>query len=436
MEPSTPSEVKEYPAHLKNPDLSSKLRYGWVLWWTATLALLIVSDVGSGVQALTQTVPDERLSLNFRSEKQVLLEASVFSSVAELWEAGSKPLAVFVAITSIAWPYVKLLLSLYAWVMPFRNPTRREKLLVALDLFGKWSLADVVVFIVIMVVFRERIPLGAGYLEVWIKPQWGLYGFVVASLSSLTSTHVALFHHRQIIYPVKASTLSNEETPQVLAATLQSTALRLLIPFLWLIAFVMYLMGCVLYIFEVTNTQQGVDRGTESFSVASIGKDLPDAKRDYEPAGGLIFLQLIWFILGMAVPISLLGVLAFLWCRPHTKAGMRWWLTAGEIAFAWSAGEVLVISVVLAIREIPTFADGLIDTGCSQCYVVDSEFLALPVTLWVMGTVGTAIVASTVLTTAHQNAYSVPALLLDGKTTDNQNDGVGVEVVEDEAPSS
>jgi hypothetical protein len=136
-----------FPAHVRNPAIPATWRYGLVVWLLATLALLLTSDIGSGVQALSQTIPDERLGLTFESEVQVLLEASVFTSVGELWKAGSKPLSIFVAITSITWPYVKLLLTFFAWLVPIRNAKRRESLITALDLLGKWSFADIVVFV-------------------------------------------------------------------------------------------------------------------------------------------------------------------------------------------------------------------------------------------------------------------------------------------------
>ena len=286
-----------------------------VLWLLATLALLLSADLGSGVQALTETVPDASLGLTFQSEIQVLLQASVFSSVSELYQAGSVALAMFVVVTSIAWPYVKLLLTFYAWVSPIRNPQRRERLLTALDVLGKWSFADVVVFTVIVVVFRETIQLGsgAGVLEVWIRPQWGLYGFISASMLSLMATHAVLYHHRRIMYAsTTTATLSSASDPQSSSSVLPSVASRLSLGkrILWtlllLTSFGAYLAGALLDFFRITNTQGGFVKGSDTYSVAKIGKDLPDAKRDYESAGGLIYLQIVWFLLGMAMPFFLL----------------------------------------------------------------------------------------------------------------------------------
>ena len=399
---SETAQSLQYPAHLWNPDIEGSWRYGLIVLWVATLGLLLSSDVGSGVKAMTQTVADESLGLtNFKSEPQVLLEASVFTSVAELWKAGSRPLSIFVAVSSITWPYVKLLLTLYAWVTPVRRAQRRERLLVALDLLGKWSLADVVVFSVIVVVFREQIPVGAGVLEVWIRPQWGLYGFIVASMFSLMTTHLVLFHHRRIIYKhvIEPNDVSNP--PKTLAARM-STVARMLLISLLLAALAMYLVGSLTDFFRVTNSQSGIIRAIKPYSLAAIGQDLPDAKRDYEPAGGLIFLQIVWFFLGIVLPLAVPLALLVLLFLPLNV--LRQGLLVAEIIMAWSCGEVVLISTVLAIREIPTFGDGLIDTGCAQCYIVDTKFTS-EVSLLAVGTACTLGAAIYILKIAHGVAY-------------------------------
>ena len=396
---------KQLPAHVRNLDIPASWRYGLVLWLVATLVLLVTSDVGSGVRALTQTVP--RAGLNFQSEEQVLLEASVFTSVGELWEAGSKPLSIFIVITSISWPYIKLLLTMYAWVAPMRNATRREYLLIALDLFGKWSFADVVVFTVIVVVFRKTIPIGAGFLEVWIQPQWGLYGFISASMLSLMATHAVLHLHRRVLY---GPAMQVAETDRSTVASHMSTPSQLLSTLFLVISFAVYLTGIILHFFHVSNIQQGSVRDTDDYSLTSVGRDLPDAKRDDEPAGGLVYLQVVWFLLGVAIPLLLVVLSMVLLYAPLTMAALRRWLLVTEVAASWSCAEVFLISIVLAIREIPTFGDGLIDTGCSQCYRVSTEFDAAGTTAFAVGTVTCMGAVLVILKAAHGVAYRKRAM--------------------------
>jgi len=164
-EPEQPS----MPSHFRNKEAHSVwFRYGLPLYLLATLGLLLASDIGSGVAAEYILVqPDGTIF-----EQSSLLEASIFTSVHELWNARSYALAILIVITSIMWPYVKLLLSIFAWVCPYRNARRRERLLEIVDALGKWSFVDIFVLLIIMVSFRATIQLNAGVsMEVVIVPR-------------------------------------------------------------------------------------------------------------------------------------------------------------------------------------------------------------------------------------------------------------------------
>ena len=73
-----------------------------------------------------------------------LYDFSLGDSISNMWNAKVYPLALLIAVFSGAWPYVKILLMLFAWFVPDKvfNATRRGHLLQALDALGKWSLID------------------------------------------------------------------------------------------------------------------------------------------------------------------------------------------------------------------------------------------------------------------------------------------------------
>jgi hypothetical protein len=165
----TATAIPDIPLHLshfQNPKLSVYWRRGIPLYLLATLGLLLSSDIGSGVSAVTLLIPAGEDTVNEQQES-TLLTASIFTAVKDLWHTGSYALTVFIVITSVGWPYAKLLLSLYAWMLPFSSPAKRERLITILDCLGKWSFVDVVVFSEIVVAFRATIPLGGPLLEVW-----------------------------------------------------------------------------------------------------------------------------------------------------------------------------------------------------------------------------------------------------------------------------
>lgn len=95
-------------------------------------------------------------------EQKTLFVASIFTSVNKLWDTGSYALAILIVIASISWPYVKLLLTLAAWMFPNRRPQRSERLLEIIDALGKWSFIDIFVLLIIMVAFRATIKLAQG----------------------------------------------------------------------------------------------------------------------------------------------------------------------------------------------------------------------------------------------------------------------------------
>jgi hypothetical protein len=156
------------------------MRYGVPLYFAAAFALLLASDVGSGVAAYNKLVnPDDP----DQDRSKMILQASIFTSIPKLWGTGSYALTIIIVIASVSWPFVKILLSLYAWCAPFdRAPLRRERLLEVIDVLGKWSFLDVVVFSIIVVAFHSTIYLGGPYVEIYIIPRWGLIGFVTANM--------------------------------------------------------------------------------------------------------------------------------------------------------------------------------------------------------------------------------------------------------------
>ncbi len=54
---------------------------------------------------------------------------------------------------------------------------------------------------------------------------------------------------------------------------------------------------------------------------------------------------------------------------------MRGIFTLAEIAFAWSGTQVLIVSTLFAVLQMPTFGEGLINADCSTCFVVSTRIL-------------------------------------------------------------
>jgi hypothetical protein len=120
------------------------------------------------------------------------------------------------------------------------------------------------------------------------------------------------------------------------------------------------------------NQRGGVEVNSESYAIATIGHDLPLSAVD-GGKGMFVWLEIVWYTLGMAFPLlSSILFLALLWL-PVSQAVLERLFFAVEVVFSWSGSEVYVVSTVMAVAQLPTFGNGLINSGCSVCFVVTSQ---------------------------------------------------------------
>eukprot|EP01035_Chromulina_nebulosa_P019523 gene19523-25420_t len=103
-----------------------------------------------------------------------LFSFSLVGTVNDMWHARVYPLALLIALFSATWPYLKLLLMLFAWIAPitYLPVHRRDVLLRFLDAFGKWT--------------------GLIRVESLVKPFWGFYSFLIATTIEVFNAWAAL----------------------------------------------------------------------------------------------------------------------------------------------------------------------------------------------------------------------------------------------------
>ena len=127
-----------------------------------------------------------------------------------MWTAKVYPLALLIAVFSGAWPYIKIMMIFVSWVVPpkYLSVKRRGGLLQILDTFGKWSLIDAYVLVMMMVAFHLHIATPAHMdmlpddflnVQVQVNPHWGFYGFLLAAVWALAVNHAAIAYHRDAV---------------------------------------------------------------------------------------------------------------------------------------------------------------------------------------------------------------------------------------------
>ncbi|KAI2507657.1 paraquat-inducible protein A [Fragilaria crotonensis] len=379
-------EELKYPAHVWNPDIDRRWRYGIPIVIMANFGFLLAADLASGVVAKTQLIDSFDNSVH---SERIILTVSVISSVSALWNADSKALAIFIALASVALPFIKLLLSMLAWVVPFRSLQKRERFLEIVDILGKWSFVDIFVLIIIMVAFRSSINISdAVVLEVYIVPKWGFYAFVVANMISLMISQTILYLHRRIQnHPLndndpeenditeeaQEQIASDPQQPRDEAKRTIASQTGISIPLLVVLlvtCLVLHFVGCSVDIYEVNNTRGG-EVIVDKYSVFSVGMEIPWTSLEPNDSG-FRFIQFVYFLIAAALPavnIILYGIL-YLYPMAQPMKEKMFFLT--EISFSWAAVEVLVLAVIFSILQIPKFGNGLIQSGCKECNRVDS----------------------------------------------------------------
>jgi paraquat-inducible protein A len=107
---------------------------------------------------------------------------TLFGSVIGMWEEEFYVLAALIFAFSVVFPLSKLLALLLVWYRPFTD-SRRTRVLHWLGVLGKWSMLDVFVVAMIVVLTQSKGLLGA-------EPREGLYVFSGAILLSMIVTVV------------------------------------------------------------------------------------------------------------------------------------------------------------------------------------------------------------------------------------------------------
>ena len=219
--------------------------------------------------------------------------------------------------------------------------------------------------------------------------KWGFYGFVLATMLSLLGTQVVLYSHRCLTYNdgdtvcrTDGEEVVLEELPLGKQPLVATAEMRMFVMLLLLAStLALAIAGCVIDIFGVTKSQGGVTDAT-MYSVISVGSRVPSAS--LEPNSiGVRWIEAMYFFLGFALPMWTLILFAVLYLFPLTEQWQKRVFMLAEMTFSWSSFEVLMISIVFSVLQIPSFGSGLIKSGCKYCYQVGSsifpEFAVLAV---------------------------------------------------------
>jgi hypothetical protein len=272
-------------------------------------------------------------------------------------------------------------------VKPYQDQYQRERRLLALDALGKFSLVDTYVLVLFVVAFRFQLEVSENLgLGVYVTPVYGFFSFLLATCLSMLLGHATLFCHRRSkqTHNVGTDSLSKESilehafegpegnSPRRLGRPFQLLLLSFLVATIGLLV-LGYQQECFTFQFGgLAGLILGEDYSSSSYSVLSLGGAILKSV-EHPQSLGIAFLQGAYYFYTVATPILCLFLLLLLMVWPMTLKRQRRFLVVAEIANAWSAVEVFLLSVVAALLQISSFASFMIGDKCELINSLASE---------------------------------------------------------------
>jgi len=126
--------------------------------------------------------------------------------------------------------------------------------------------------------------------------------------------------------------------------------------------FCMIFAGSVLHVYSFQFEGAAGLLGQRSFSLYSTATAISNTGETVD--FGTRLIQITFILFGMIIPLMHMASLVILWVTPMSLPSQQRFFVLTEILNAWSALEVFVVSVIVALLELPTFAQFIIGDMC------------------------------------------------------------------------
>lgn len=427
LRPST-SRPSLFRSHATVPCL---VRYGLPLLFLGNIGLLLYSNLTLGASVHARVYDGKGNDV----ELPVLYNVSLAGSIDDMWRGEAYFMSTLIAVCSGAWPHFKLVISLLCWFLDEGHlpPKLRARVLILTYALQKFSHVETMTLVILMTAFSftARLPNHEDW-GVWayVTPQPGFYAFLGGLIISMVLSRVALYYDHVSRASAAAATartrgpsylmlaesdgeaamagaVDNEEesnAPSLSWASSSSVGkllgdeyeeddadrgpaawwevfktysmLGLVVCFglgLILPAFTFHFQGLAGWILDnVTDTSPDSSTSMRTESVFSLGRGIAGAS-DTPNGAGIRFLQASFFFFAVGAPLGCHTLLVALLLLPPKFS--RWLTTPAEILYAWSAPDVLFVSMVAATLEMHLFVRFVIGDRCDGLNAVLRKFM-------------------------------------------------------------
>eukprot|EP01060_Flectonema_neradi_P001822 TRINITY_DN1112_c1_g4_i1.p1 TRINITY_DN1112_c1_g4~~TRINITY_DN1112_c1_g4_i1.p1 ORF type:complete len:1273 (+),score=202.02 TRINITY_DN1112_c1_g4_i1:245-4063(+) len=383
-----------------HPSMSPYVRFGVLIGLLGTLAMFFSSNLPPiGIGAIVHAIADVGGS---KVQIENVFVYALANTIRDMWNGEVYPLSILVCVLSGIWPYSKMAGLIWSWIVPpcVIGHERRELVLRVLDFFGKWSLIDTLMVVMMMVAFRLHIvtpeywafiPEDLIVLDIVVTPFWGLFGFMNAAILSLTLNHYMVLAHRNSVeYDETGGAVGGwfqavdpefENQKEVLAthsvygeeakvtrrrATMLVASLILSLTLLiWGTVedtFKFEFEGLAAYALDIDNPGSE----TSSYSLLALAKKVLDQIdiNSGQPPFEFWYLVIGFVIFTFVMPVLQVIGLLILWFIPMTLTQQKIMFFVNEVISAWCALEVFVVVLIAALLEISKLAQFLIGSNC------------------------------------------------------------------------
>eukprot|EP00928_Gymnodinium_smaydae_P039664 TRINITY_DN27044_c1_g1_i1.p1 TRINITY_DN27044_c1_g1~~TRINITY_DN27044_c1_g1_i1.p1 ORF type:complete len:704 (+),score=136.43 TRINITY_DN27044_c1_g1_i1:1289-3400(+) len=371
----------------------------------ATMCLFIASNLCAGaIISLYITVDGEAVI-----DLPPLFKFSLLGSVRDMWNAEVYFLAVIILVFSGIWPYVKLVVLLFCWVLPTSRLSLklRQMVLDFLDAYGKWSIVDSLFLVIFMVAFHFEITpemapdevqqilhevSGNPQLYTYVQAGWGFYCFLLASMASLVLGMVTTACHRYALqiceYAPEIATTGSSRLCNVLRPPgLHQGRAFVYGPVVTVaVSLVLVCVGVFLSTFEFEMEGMlalilGPERSARRYSIVELGLALPASSLD--PTGwGVLSIQAMFFMFVILFVVAYHVVLIVLWCAPLPSLLQRRFLITAQVMNAWNGLDVFTMSILASVLELQQFAKFIV---ADRCDLIDDLVARTPLAAKIPG---------------------------------------------------
>jgi len=284
----------------------------------------------------------------------------VICAINAYW-AGAYLIAFCIGFMSILWPFIKLVLLLFAWIAPQNalNPRVRGMLLRFLDEYGKWSLIDTWLGILALACYRLGWQSSKTDAHFYVDPvpNMPFFMFVLSSVLTLILGHVASGYHRRAEETHELEEGNCELRSPLCAHSTGFTGAMITLgtPCIAVLIVVSAITPC----FEMVESgalatlMLEPENRVNKFSLVDLGLQMT---RGRQGDVGLHLVQAIFFVFSLAIPIALLLLFLVLWLLPLSHSSQNTLMEVCQAMDAWAAFDVFAVAVTVSHFEFGLFS--------------------------------------------------------------------------------